>query len=291
MLIDWFTVGAQALNFLILVWLLKHFLYKPILHAIDEREKKIAAELADASSKKIEAKKEQDEFQHKNDEFDKKRDELFKKATEDAGVEKAKLLDEAKKAADIFSEKRLASLVQEEEKTQQSIIHRVQKSVFAISRKVLKDLSGTDLDERIVNVFVGQLTGSSLKKSSLKDAMMQVTVRTAFAIPNALQATVEKQIKDKLSSDAQIQFEVNPDLISGIEITSDGQKVAWSISDYLNSLEKEIEGIIKQKSKKTDSGKPNIPEKSVLAKQEPEAEVKPETKPEAKPATKPGAAS
>jgi F-type H+-transporting ATPase subunit b len=31
MLIDWFTVGAQALNFLILVWLMKRFLYKPIL--------------------------------------------------------------------------------------------------------------------------------------------------------------------------------------------------------------------------------------------------------------------
>ena len=38
MLIDWFTVGAQALNFLILVWLMKRFLYQPILHAIDERE-------------------------------------------------------------------------------------------------------------------------------------------------------------------------------------------------------------------------------------------------------------
>ena len=38
MLIDWFTVGAQALNFVILVWLLKHFLYKPILNAIDVRE-------------------------------------------------------------------------------------------------------------------------------------------------------------------------------------------------------------------------------------------------------------
>ena len=41
--IDWFTVVAQAINFLILVWLLKRFLYKPILHAIDEREKGIAA--------------------------------------------------------------------------------------------------------------------------------------------------------------------------------------------------------------------------------------------------------
>jgi F-type H+-transporting ATPase subunit b len=253
MLIDWFTVGAQAVNFLILVWLLKHFLYKPILHAIDEREKKIAAELADASSKKIEAKKEQDEFQHKNDEFDKQRDELFKKVTADAGVEKAKLLDEAKKAADVFSEKRHASFIQEEEKIQQSIMKRVQKGVFAISRKALKDLSGTDLDERIVNVFVGQLTGSSLTNSSLKNSATPVTIRTAFAIPTALQATVEKQIKDKLSPDAQIQFEVNPDLISGIEITSDGQKFAWIISDYLNSLEKEIEGTVKQKYKKPEA--------------------------------------
>jgi large-conductance mechanosensitive channel len=39
-LIDWFTVVAQVINFLILVWLLKHFLYQPILDAIDAREKR-----------------------------------------------------------------------------------------------------------------------------------------------------------------------------------------------------------------------------------------------------------
>jgi F0F1-type ATP synthase membrane subunit b/b' len=52
MLIDWFTVGAEAINFLILMWLLKRFLYKPILDAIESREQKIAAELADAATKK-----------------------------------------------------------------------------------------------------------------------------------------------------------------------------------------------------------------------------------------------
>jgi len=65
MLIDWFTVGAQVLNFLILVWLLKHFLYKPILNAIDAREKRIASELADADAKKSEAQKERDDFQNR----------------------------------------------------------------------------------------------------------------------------------------------------------------------------------------------------------------------------------
>jgi F-type H+-transporting ATPase subunit b len=62
MLIDWFTVGAQVVNFVILVWLMKHFLYKPILNAIDAREKRIASELADANAKRTEAEKERADF-------------------------------------------------------------------------------------------------------------------------------------------------------------------------------------------------------------------------------------
>ena len=77
MLIDWFTVSAQAVNFLILVWLLNRFLYKPILNAIDVREKLIATELADAATKKPKHKKDRDEFQHKNEEFDRQRALLF----------------------------------------------------------------------------------------------------------------------------------------------------------------------------------------------------------------------
>jgi F-type H+-transporting ATPase subunit b len=70
MLIDWFTVGAQLLNFLVLAWLLKRFLYRPILDALDAREQRIAAELADADAKRAEADKARDEFQHKNEAFD-----------------------------------------------------------------------------------------------------------------------------------------------------------------------------------------------------------------------------
>src|SRR5450432_376915 len=106
MLIDWFTVGAQALNFLMLVWLLRRFLYKPILNAIDAREKRIAAELADAAAKKAEAKKERDDFQQKNEEFDQQRATLLSKAMDEAKADRGRLLDEARKAADALSAKR-----------------------------------------------------------------------------------------------------------------------------------------------------------------------------------------
>src|SRR5208282_6802242 len=110
MLIDWFTVGAQALNFIILVWLLKRFLYKPILDAVDAREKRIAAELADADKQKAAARLEREEFQHKNEEFDKQRTELLKIATAEAQSERQRLLEEARRAADALSSKRREAL-------------------------------------------------------------------------------------------------------------------------------------------------------------------------------------
>ena len=102
-MIDWFTVGAQALNFLILIWLMKRFLYQPILHAIDEREKRIAKELPDADAKRDEAQKEREEFQHKNEEFDQQRATLLSKATDEVKVERQRLLDEARKSADALT--------------------------------------------------------------------------------------------------------------------------------------------------------------------------------------------
>jgi F-type H+-transporting ATPase subunit b len=80
MLIDWFTVGAQVLNFLVLVWLLKRFLYRPILHAIDAREQRIAHALADADAKQAEAIWERDELRQKNEAFDRQRAALLAEA-------------------------------------------------------------------------------------------------------------------------------------------------------------------------------------------------------------------
>ena len=50
MLIDWFTVVAEIVNFLILLWLLKRFLYKPVLNAMDKREATIASRENEATT-------------------------------------------------------------------------------------------------------------------------------------------------------------------------------------------------------------------------------------------------
>ena len=253
MLIDWFTVVAQAINFLILVWLMKRFLYKPILHAIDAREKRIAAELADADARKADARKERAEFQHKNEEFDRQRSDLLRTATEEAATERQRLMDKARQAADALSAKRMEALRKDARHLNQALCLRVQQEVLAISRKALTELATTSLEERLTEVFIRRLRElDGQAKAELASAMEASTepglVRSAFDLPTEQRAALQKALNQTFSAGIGVRFETAPDLISGIEFSTNGRKVAWSIADYLASLEKGVGELLKERA-------------------------------------------
>src|SRR5450432_1751321 len=130
MLIDWFSVGAQFLNFLILVWVLKRFLCKPLLNAIDTREKQIATELANAEAKKADAQKEHDEFEKKNQVFDNERGSMLDKAKQDAQAEHDRLIVEAKKAADTLRADQATALKHDQTRLSSEITQLGKQEVF-----------------------------------------------------------------------------------------------------------------------------------------------------------------
>jgi F-type H+-transporting ATPase subunit b len=251
MLIDWVTVGAQALNFIILVWLLKRVLYQPILNAIDAREKKIAAELADAAASKAEAQKDRDEFQHKNAAFDQQRAALLSKATDEAKAERERLLNEARLAAEAVSVKRLETLGTDARNLSQSVSRRTEQAVFSIARKALNDLATTSLEERLGEVFTRRLRGldgpaKAALGSALKTEPDPALVRSAFDLPAAQRATIQNALNETFSAEIRLRYETAPDLISGIELSANGQKVAWSIADYLTSMETGVDDLFKK---------------------------------------------
>lgn len=280
MLIDWFTVIAQVLNFLILVWLLKRFLYKPILKAIDAREKKVADELADADAKEAEAQKEKEEFRRKNEEFDQQRAMLVSKAKDEAKAERQRLLEEARKEASDLRSKQQEALRNDKQSLHQAISLRAQQEVFAIAGKVLKDLAGSSLEELTVNVFVQrlrELKGEEKEHfaSALGTSSNRVLVRTAFYLPQAQRDLVKKTIKETLGIEIQSRFETAPDVVSGIELTANGQKVAWSIAGYLSSLEKSIDELLKEQPGSEAQTEPELKPDEPESKTEPEAKTRP----------------
>ncbi len=260
MLIDWFTVVAQAINFLILVWLLKRFLYKPILDAIDAREQRIAKTLAEAEEKKNAAQKQRDEFERKNQQFHDERDTLVRQMKDEVNVKRQKLLDDAHQAADAVSAKRREALQREQHSFGGEISRRAQDQVFSIARKALDELADTGLEASITNVFmrrVRELNGNA--KQELAEALTTSSdparVRSAFELPAAQQDSIRQALNETFGADIPVRFETAPGVIAGIEVTTGGRKVAWSIDDYLSVLEKSICDLAKEQVK--PNGKPN----------------------------------
>jgi len=254
MLIDWFTVGAQALNFVILVWLLKRFLYRPILDAIDARERGIARQLADADATKIEAHRERAEFLKKSDEFDAQRASLLAKALGDAQAERERLLGDAREAADSLSNQRRESLRDASRKLHQALAQRTQQEVFAIARKTLADLGGVDLEQRFAQVLIQKVRAlrgdeqEALAKA-LKTAAQPPIVRSAFELSPTVQSEIRAAINATFGADIPLRFQAAPELVGGIELATDGDKVAWSIAAYLASLEQGIGELLRDRSK------------------------------------------
>ena len=245
MLIDWFTVGAQTLNFLILVWLMKRFLYKPVLDAIDAREKRIADQIADATAKHAQAEADRVSFENKSAAFDKERAALLSKATSDAQIEAERLMTEARQAADALSAKRKAALAAETQQINQAVAEKAKHEVFAVSKRALADLASQNLEAHIIEVFVARLRALSgaakvVLGKALKPAPNTAVVRSNLELEPTQRASLQTAFNEVFQVTLPLRFELVPEIVCGIELSVGGQKLAWNISDYLAGLEEEV---------------------------------------------------
>ena len=110
---------------------------------------------------------------------------------------------------------------------------------------------------------------------------MRCLVRTAFDLPQGQRDLIKKTIKETLGIEIQARFETAPDLVSGIELTTDGQKVAWSIADYLTSLEKSIDEVLREQPQSDAKPEPESKSDKSEPKKGSESKQEPETKREA----------
>jgi F-type H+-transporting ATPase subunit b len=127
---------------------------------------------------------------------------------------------------------------------------------------------------------------------ALKTTSEPAVVRSTFDLPPEQRAAIQNALNETFSAEIHVRFETAPDLISGIELTTNGQKVAWSIADYLASMEKGVSDLLKEKAQAEAKAEPKPepkPEVPADAKSKPEPGAKPEVPADAKPTPEPEA--
>lgn len=255
MQIDYFTTLAQIVNFLILVLLLKHLLYAPVLKLMDERERVIASRLEEVEEKKRAAEEEAETYREKKQEISAEHEEMLIKAKEDAKNFKADL--EKKAEAEVLRSKgEWYGAVESSKKAfLDDLRERTGRQVYAISRRVLRDLADEELEEQMIRTFVERL---EKMEDSEKEAFKEfykypeqlIVVRSAFEIPGDFQEKIKEVLQDQTETDVRVHFEIDEDLISGMEMSARNAEISWSIAGYLDSLEADFSRVLDQRAPK-----------------------------------------
>lgn len=242
MQIDYFTTAAQVVNFALLVFLLKRFLYRPMLKLMEDREAAIVSSQEAAESARRKAQAEAESYRKKKEELSAEHEELLVKAKEEAKEFRADLM---KKARDEIEETRMEwqrDLQRQKGEFVSDLRRYSGQELYAISRRALRDLADKDLEKQIINFFINRLDNLVEKEREtveefLKDAEQLVTVRSAFEIPGEFQAKIRDSLAGQAGFDVRVQFEIEEDLICGIVMSAKNVEITWSIAGYLDSLE------------------------------------------------------
>jgi F-type H+-transporting ATPase subunit b len=240
--IDYFTTAAQVVNFALLVFLLKHFLYRPLLKLMDEREMKIISHQKAAEDAKREAQAEAQSYRKKKEELSAEHEELLVKAKEDAKEFRADMM---KKARDEIEETKI-EWQRDLQRQKDELISDLRKysgqQLYAITRRALRDLANEDLERQIMIAFINRLKNLEESeretiKDFVKDSEQIIIVRSAFKVPEDIQQKIKDALASHAEADVRVQFEIVDDLISGMVMSAKNVEIAWSIAEYVDSLE------------------------------------------------------
>lgn len=245
MLIDWFTVIAQIVNFLILIWLLRRFLYRPITEAMQAREARITARLAEADHKLDEARQAAARYERLRAELDENREGLLHEARQAAEAERRELLHAAREDFQRAQQRWRELLEQEQAAFRQELRRRAGEQTLAVTRRALADLANADLERQMVATFLQRLDGlDKAARQALADACRDgqpgLRVVTAFELPPEVRDGLARALRERLSADCEVRFETAPEVVCGLELRSDGHKLAWSLDSYLDELETRV---------------------------------------------------
>ena len=139
--INWFVFLAQIFNFLLLMYLLKRFLYGRIIKAMDDREAKIAARFAEAEELKGKANEAAELYEKRNQMLNEKKEIMLNEATMAAEAKRKELMEKVREEVDQVKARWQDMLVREHDAFFYDLRQRAAKQLYATARKALADLA------------------------------------------------------------------------------------------------------------------------------------------------------
>lgn len=240
MLIDWFTVGVQIVNFLILVWLLRHFLYGPIVKAMKRRSERIASEVNEARAARREAEDKEQRLNQERAELQAERDQLMEQAREEVRAWREEAMERARAEIDENRGSWLEGLAREQERAADMLRRRIASQVVAVSRAILADLADASLEIQVAERFLKQLRRQKDQGGLGFGHSGEVRLRIGGELPNQIRERLRNELAHLFPSAAGVAVSADGELGFGLSLVAGDRKWDFNLDKYLQNLEQDI---------------------------------------------------
>ena len=239
--LNWSTFILQIINFLVLVWILKRFLYKPVMDMIARRQASIDKTLADAKQLHDEAEKLQQQYEGRLAAWDQERKQAREKLAEELHADRALKLEELKvtlqqerERAAVAEQRRLSDAQLEMEDT--ALAQGAQ-----LATQLLKQAAGPEVESKLVELAIDEL--SRLPDDKLADLRGSfgkvsegITITSAYPITENQQQRLQKAMNTVAGKDVTLRFEQDSKLLAGVRINVGAWQLAANLRDELKGF-------------------------------------------------------
>lgn len=243
MAIDWFTTGAQIINFLVLVWLLKKLLYRPIIGAMESREQSLSSRQQQLDERMKEVQELKLRYQNQLDQLQIQQDELLVKARREAEAEKAQILEKLGESIQQKKAQFNAEMLREQQEMAKAIGQAVAEKALTMSRKILSRLADRKLEHLLIENFVRHLSElPASERKSIRQTLRQASaakVITSFETDDTARQFIQGWF-DKYAPGMALHFERRDFLVCGITLEAGGRSWEWNMDRYLTDLGTEL---------------------------------------------------
>lgn len=235
MSIDWITVAAQIANFLVLVWLLRRFLYRPILDGIDAREAEIKNRMQEAVLAKEKAQAAEQEHLDQVRALNAKQSDMAEAVRQDAETQRDALLDEARKRLEKERVAWAVHLEEERHKYAAKLQYAGGGALLSLTRKALSDLADETLEGRIAHNLAKRIEpmAEDLRVAAGQSKTATVTSQGKFSQSARDDLTAHLQ---SVFPDIPVQFETDADQPPGVMLRIGGAQLDWTVDGYIDGL-------------------------------------------------------
>jgi F-type H+-transporting ATPase subunit b len=234
MRIDWWTLALQTINALVLIWLLARFLFRPVANIIAERQNAARALIADADAAKAAAIHERDNAARATRQIVASRDDALKAVAVEVAAQKQALLAAAQADAEALraTAKEQAAVARAAE--DKLAAERASRLAVDIARKLLERLPDS---MRVTDFIEGLAAGIGRLPQPTRAELGENGVAPVLVAPRALSPQEQEQCRATLAGclrrELPLRFEVDPQLIAGLELRSPHAVVRNSIGAEL----------------------------------------------------------